>query len=301
MNAINGTVTGAWHVTAPSRFYKVLHQCMIEAPTPVAIVQYEPKGPVPDIVLDKQVGYVFEPANRVADRVVVLILVLFADRYNYLAEWCASSPSQRSTAGVPDQIAKLLERFRTARHTPINAPLHYGDDGGGTTNEADPSGSLGKALLFASAVLPCSPPPRSLQRLAEMTEETMARFNGMIADHPESLAAIRKEHDLVWTHGPFGEYNTIKVFPVKRHKKTGKLVDLPSSDMSGPGKMRIRFAYGQVGLLTQTPENMTNLEQPLESVLFMRPEDEGYDPVISAAFTEEMEYINNFLNEQRVK
>ena len=132
--------------------------------------------------------------------------------------------------------------------------------------------------------------------------------------HPDSLWGILhgheltepkdgeiRGHELVWHHSKFGEYGNTKIYVAKKCKKTGKLVDLPPSDLSGPGKMRLRYSFGQLGIMTKTPENMTNLEQPLESALFLRPDDEGYDPVISGRFTAEMEYMNDLLNERRVK
>jgi hypothetical protein len=69
-----------------------------------------PKDPAPDVLVDNAVGYVFAPAQVVADKVVVAMLILFSEQYNLVHLW-TSDPSWGSTAGVPAEFKKFLKAF----------------------------------------------------------------------------------------------------------------------------------------------------------------------------------------------
>lgn len=123
---VDRAISGPWRVSIATTFYKMMHRCILEAPVPIEVVAINgPKDPTPDVVVDNLVGYVFAPAERVADRVVVLLLLLFADRYDLLGTWCTSDARYRKTAGVPAQIRDFLDVFRSADAThPVLPPPH---------------------------------------------------------------------------------------------------------------------------------------------------------------------------------
>ena len=82
------------------------------------------------------------------------------------------------------------------------------------------------------------------------------------------LPEIMKEFDLVWHHGEFAGGGN-KVFLAKRSKKTGELVDLPSPELNGPGKMKLFLPYGQVAIASLKPENFWGLDDPTEVSLVL--------------------------------
>ena len=98
-----------------------------------------------------------------------------------------------------------------------------------------------------------------------MVREKMQVYHQVQADAApkQYLPAILKDHDLVWHHMDFADAGP-KVFLAKKCKKTGELVDLPSQELSGPGKMKLFLPYGQVGIASLKPENFWGLDDPTE-------------------------------------
>lgn len=103
----------------------------------------------------------------------------------------------------------------------------------------------------------------------------------------ESLIAILKKYDLVWTHRAFemDDGPQQKMFLALKNKETGELEDMPDDDAMGPGKKTFLLPYTQAALVSVRPENWWGLEEPNESIVLLKDEDEGYNPAISGEFT----------------
>lgn len=124
--AIGEAIATPWHITRIAPFTKTMHWCIANAPIPIEVVAVGPKEPPPDVVLERNVGYIM--ANRhVDDRVALLLLLLYSKQCHLVRTWCTSSPAERRTAGIPDQITRILRRIETAHRTPP-PPAPY--DGG---------------------------------------------------------------------------------------------------------------------------------------------------------------------------
>lgn len=140
-------------------------------------------------------------------------------------------------------------------------------------------------------------------RMAKVTPDQMKTFHDRQeqAAPAESITAILKDHDLVWTHKTFEMETgpTVKMFLAKKNKKTGELVDLPPDDAMGPGKMNFLMPYSQAALISVRPENFWGLEEPNESVVMLGPDDEGYNETISGTYTKTVKYLEKVLNHDR--
>jgi hypothetical protein len=106
---INAAVTGPWHLRMGSSFFRVLYDVLLAEPLVVEAVAVGPREPLSDIVIDNLVGLVFPGPFRVAEWVVLLFLIVFSDRWNYLETWRTAGPNARITAGVPPQVAVFLD------------------------------------------------------------------------------------------------------------------------------------------------------------------------------------------------
>lgn len=57
--------------------------------------------------------------------------------------------------------------------------------------------------------------------------------------------------------------------------------------------------YSQAALVSIRPENFWGLEEPNESVVMLRPEDDGYNPTISDAYSNVVDYLRKVWNHDR--
>lgn len=103
--AIKESITGPWAVVMGTPFMNMMRECMAMAPIPCEIVALT-RGCEPDVIVEQHVGIVFASPEDVADRVVLLFLLIFSKRYNLLGHKRAGNTD---TFGIPTQINRFLD------------------------------------------------------------------------------------------------------------------------------------------------------------------------------------------------
>lgn len=99
----------------------MLRKCLCDKQIPACVVEASP-----DVDIDVEngsFGIVLQPANHVADRVVLLMMLLFSLEFDLARKWDSEDDNWRACMGIPLPIVTFLNQITSKQ--PLHAPAAF--------------------------------------------------------------------------------------------------------------------------------------------------------------------------------